>query len=72
MALLVVGPIVHLAGPAALTYSNPKTKRVVPFLDDFSYAGLSPTASFSGLGAENPAAVSPIDLIDHLVEVVAK
>lgn len=26
----LLGPIVHLAGPAALTYSNPKTKRVVP------------------------------------------
>lgn len=26
----LLGPIVHLAGPAALTYSNPETKRVVP------------------------------------------
>ncbi|KAK5769921.1 hypothetical protein PVK06_049961 [Gossypium arboreum] len=26
----LLGPIVHVAGPAALTYSNPETKRVVP------------------------------------------
>jgi hypothetical protein len=28
--------------------------------------------SYFGFSAENPAAVSPIDLIDHPVEVVAK